>query len=138
MRVDLDGVYHPVMAVKTGMMASRWGRIVTIASIAGLRPRPRMVAYATAKAAVVAFTRNISGLLAPDVRINCVAPGLIETEMIQGMDPARREEMVAATPLARLGQADEIVDAVMFLLSDASRFTTGQTLVASGGRVIIP
>ncbi len=53
------------------------------------------------------------------------------------MDPARREEMVAATPLARLGQADEIVDAVMFLLSDASRFTTGQTLVASGGRVII-
>ena len=138
MRVNLDGVYHPVMAVKDAMVMRRYGRIVTISSIAGLRPRPHMVAYATAKAAVIAFTRNISGLLAPDVRINSVAPGLIETDMIEAMNPTRREEMIQATPLLRLGQAAEIADAAFFLLSDASRFTTGQTLVASGGRVTLP
>lgn len=138
MTVNVDGTFLPVMAVKDGMMNRGFGRIVCIASIAGLRPRPQNVVYATSKAAVIAFVRNISGVLAPAVRINAVAPGLIETDMIAGMDPKRREGMISATPMERIGRPEEIAETVLFLLSERSSFTTGQTLVASGGRVTVP
>ena len=138
MKVNVDGVYLPVMAVKDGMKARGDGRIVCIASIAGLRPRPSNVTYATSKAAVIAFVRNVSGVLAPEVRINTIAPGLIETDMIQNMDPARRAAMIDGTPLERIGQPEEIAEMTMFLLSDRASYTTGQTLVASGGRVTVP
>ena len=138
MAVNLDGVFLPVMAVKDGMQERGFGRMVCIASIAGLRPRPLSVTYATSKAAVIAFVRNISGVLAPTIRINAVAPGLIETDMIANMDPARREGMISGTPMGRIGEPHEIAEAAAFLLSERASFTTGQTLVASGGRVTIP
>jgi len=138
MTVNVDGVFLPVMAVKDGMLARGFGRIVCVASIAGLRARPQSVIYATSKAAVIAFVRNISGVLAPAVRINAVAPGLIETDMIADMDPARREGMISGTPMGRIGQPEEIAETVLFLLSERASFTTGQTLVASGGRVTVP
>ena len=138
MAVNLDGVFLPVMALKDSMVARGDGRIVCIASIAGLRPRARGVAYATSKAAVIAFVRNISGVIAPQVRINAVAPGLIDTEMIADMDPAVAKRLVEETPITRLGRAEEIAEMAWFLLSDHSSFTTGQTVVASGGRVTIP
>lgn len=138
MTVNVDGVFLPVMAVKDGMMARGFGRIVCIASIAGLRARPMSVTYATSKAAVIAFVRNISGVIAPSVRINAVAPGLIETDMIAGMDPKRREGMIGGTPMGRIGEPHEIAEATLFLLSERASFTTGQTLVASGGRVTVP
>ena len=138
MAVNLDGVFLPVMAVKDGMIARGDGRIVCIASIAGLRPRARNVAYATSKAAAIAFVRNISGVIAPQVRINVVAPGLIDTEMITDMDPLLKQRLIDETPIRRLGRPEEIAEMTWFLLSDHSSFTTGQTVVASGGRVIIP
>ena len=138
MAVNLDGVFLPVMAVKDGMIARGDGRIVCVASIAGLRPRARNVAYATSKAAVIAFVRNIAGVIAPQVRINAVAPGLIDTEMITTMDPGLRQRLIDETPIRRLGRPEEIAEMAWFLLSDHSSFTTGQTVVASGGRVIIP
>lgn len=138
MTTNVDGTFLPVMAVKDGMVSRGFGRIVCIASIAGLRSRPQNVIYATSKAAVIAFVRNISGVLAPDVRINAVAPGLIETDMIAGMDPERRKGMIGGTPMGRIGQPEEIAETVLFLLSERSSFTTGQTLVASGGRVTVP
>ena len=138
MTVNVDGTFLPVMAVKDGMLSRGFGRIVCIASIAGLRSRPQNVIYATSKAAVIAFVRNISGVLAPAVRINAVAPGLIETDMIAGMDPERREGMIGGTPMGRIGRPEEIAETVLFLLSERSSFTTGQTLVASGGRVTVP
>lgn len=138
MNVNVDGVFLPVMAVRGGMASRGDGRIVCIASIAGLRPRPLNPAYATSKAAVIAFVRNISGVLAPEIRINAIAPGLIETDMIAGMDPERRRKMVADTPIPRVGRPEEIAEMALFLLSDKASFTTGQTMVASGGRVTVP
>lgn len=138
MAVNLDGVFLPVMAVKDGMIARGDGRIVCIASIAGLRPRARNVAYATSKAAVIAFVRNISGVIAPQVRINAVAPGLIDTEMIDSMDADLKQRLIDETPIRRLGRPEEIAEMAWFLLSDHASFTTGQTVVASGGRVILP
>ncbi len=138
MDVNLNGVFLPVMAVKDGMIERGDGRIVCIASIAGLRPRPHNVPYATSKAAVIAFVRNISGVIAPEVRINTIAPGLIETDMVAPMDPVRRQAMIEATPMQRIGQPQEIAEMALFLLSDRSSYTTGQTLIASGGRVVVP
>ena len=138
MSVNLDGTFLSVMAVKDGMIARRFGRIVCLASIAGLRPRGHLIPYATSKAAVIAFTRNCAEAFAPHVRINSVAPGLIETDMTAPFGDEAKAALIEATPMKRIGQPDEIAEMALFLLSDRSSFTTGQTLVASGGRVTVP
>ena len=138
MRVNLDGTFLPVMAVKDGMLERGFGRIVCIASIAGLRARPRNIAYSSSKAAVIGFVRSCASALAPGIRINCVAPGLIDTDMIRDLNPKTRQTMIDATPMKRTGTPDEMANLVHFLLSEQSSFTTGQTYVASGGRVTLP
>jgi 3-oxoacyl-[acyl-carrier protein] reductase len=139
MAVNLDGTHLPIMAVKDGMIARGYGRIVCFASIAGLRPRPAMLAYSTSKAAVVAFARSCSEAFAPQIRINCIAPGLIDTDMpAASLDDATRQRMIDATPLGRIGRPEEIAELALFLLSDRSSFITGQTYVADGGRVTLP
>ncbi len=137
--VNLDGTFLAVMAVKDGMLARGWGRIVCIASIAGLRPRPTMIAYGTSKAAVIAFARNCSEAFAPAIRINTIAPGLIDTDMpAASLNEAARQRMIDATPLKRIGRPEEIAEAALFLLSERSSFTSGQVFVADGGRVTLP
>jgi 3-oxoacyl-[acyl-carrier protein] reductase len=137
--VNLDGTFLPIMAVKDDMMARGFGRIVCFASIAGLRPRPAMLAYSTSKAAVIGFARSCSEAFAPHVRINCIAPGLIDTDMpAASLDDATRQRMIDATPLRRIGRPEEMAELALFLLSDRSSFTTGQVYVADGGRVTLP
>jgi NAD(P)-dependent dehydrogenase (short-subunit alcohol dehydrogenase family) len=138
MKVNVDGTFLPVMAVKDGMIERGFGRIVCIASIAGLAPRGHMLPYSTSKAAVIAFARSCAQAFAPDVRVNCLAPGLIETDMSAAMDPATLETMREAAFLKRTGQPEEMADTVLYLLSERSSFVTGQTLVADGGRVTLP
>jgi len=139
MAVNLDGTYLPIMAVKDGMIARGFGRIVCLASIAALRPRPTMLAYGTSKAAVIAFARSCSEALAPLIRINCIAPGLIDTDMpAASLDEATRQRMIEATPLKRIGRPEDIAELALFLLSERSSFITGQTYVADGGRVTLP
>ena len=138
MAVNVDGVFLSIMAVKDGMLERGYGRVVCLASIAGLFGRPMMIDYAVSKAAVVAIARNFSGALAPAVRINAVAPGLTDTDMVAGSDPAWRQSVIDNTPLQRMGTAEEIAELVMFQLSDRSSYSTGQTMVASGGRITLP
>ncbi|UCH46453.1 MAG: glucose 1-dehydrogenase [Betaproteobacteria bacterium] len=138
MSINVDGTYLPVMAVKDGMLDRGYGRIVCIASIAGLRPRGRMITYSTSKAAVIAFARSCSEAFGPAIRVNSVAPGLIETEMGAQMGPEGMQRMADEAFLKRIGQPEEIAETVLFLLSERSSFTTGQTLVADGGRVTLP
>jgi 3-oxoacyl-[acyl-carrier protein] reductase len=139
MAVNLDGTFLPVMAVKDGMIARGFGRIVCFASIAGLRPRPAMLAYGTSKAGVVAFARNCSEAFAPAIRINTIAPGLIDTDMpASSLDAATRARMIEATPLKRIGRPEEMAELALFLLSERSSFTTGQCYVADGGRATLP
>ncbi len=137
--VNLTGLYLVTWAVKESMIRRNYGRIVNIASIAGLRPRPHAIAYAVSKAGVISFTQSTGEALAKhNVRMNAVAPGLIETEILADVDPIRLDEIVAATPLPRMGTPAEIAEAVYYLLSDASSFMIGQTIVADGGRVMLP
>jgi 3-oxoacyl-[acyl-carrier protein] reductase len=139
MAVNLDGTFLPIMAVKDGMIARGFGRIVCFASIAGLRPRPTMLAYGTSKAGVVAFARSCSEAFAPAIRINTIAPGLIDTDMpAASLDAATRARMIDATPLKRIGRPEEMAELALFLLSERSSFTTGQVYVADGGRVTLP
>ena len=97
-----------------------------------------MITYGTSKAAVIALVRNLSAAVAPYVRINAVAPGLIETDMIESLDKTTRKNMIKTTPLKRIGQPKDIANTVIYLLSEESNFTTGQTLVTDGGRITLP
>lgn len=136
--VNLNGAFLVVFAVKDEMLARGFGRIVTVSSIAALRPRKMQIHYASAKAGVIALTRCCAEAFAPRVRINCVAPGLTETEMAHVLPEETIRHVVEETPLGRIGQPEEIANVIRFLLSEESSFMTGQTVVASGGRVMLP
>ena len=138
MATNVDGTLLPIKEVLPGMIKRKFGRIVCISSVAGLGMRPNMITYGTSKAAVIALVRNLAAAVAPHVRINSVAPGLIETDMIQSLDKKVRKTMVETTPLQRIGKPKDIANTVCYLLSDKSDFTTGQTLVTDGGRVPLP
>lgn len=136
---NLTSAYLVTWAVKSGMIERNFGRIVNVTSIAALRGRPTCIAYAVSKAGLTSFTKSAAEALAPhNIRMNAVAPGLIDTEILDGVEQERLDELVAATPLRRIGQPDDIAEVVLFLLSERSRFMTGQTVVASGGRVLLP
>jgi 3-oxoacyl-[acyl-carrier protein] reductase len=137
--VNLNGAYLVVFAVKDEMIARGFGRIVLISSVAALRPRKMQIHYASAKAGVIAFTRCCGEAFAPHhVRINCVAPGLIDTEMAYVLPDEAMKRVIADTPMGRIGQPDEITAIIRFLLSEESSFMTGETICASGGRVTLP
>jgi 3-oxoacyl-[acyl-carrier protein] reductase len=137
--VNLNGAFLVVFAVKDEMIARNFGRIVLVSSVAALRPRKMQIHYATSKAGVIALTRCCAEAFAPhNVRVNCVAPGLIDTEMARVLSDDASKRIVADTPMGRIGQPDEIASVIHFLLSEESSFMTGETLAASGGRVTVP
>ena len=137
--VNLNGAYLAVFAVKDEMIRRGFGRIVTVSSIAALRPRKMQIHYASAKAGVIAMTRCCAEAFAPhNVRINCVAPGLVETEMAHVLSEETMRRVISETPMGRIGEPHELANVIRFLLSEESSFMTGQTVVASGGRVTIP
>ena len=139
MDVNLDGTFNMVYAVKDEMIHREFGRVVLLSSIAALRERENQVHYSASKAAVIAMTRCMAqGWARHNIRINCICPGLIETEMAYTLPPEVHETIVNATPMGRKGAPHEIASVIRFLLSDESSFMTGQTVVASGGRVMLP
>ena len=140
--VNLDGTFHSVWRAKAGMLARGDGRIVCISSINGLASTmmrsDRLIAYGTSKSAIIGFSRNCAVAFGPAIRVNCVAPGLIDTDMTRGMSDEMRQHIIASTPAGRTGTPDDIAELTHFLLSDAAGFITGQTYVASGGLVTLP
>ena len=137
--VNLTSAFLVSWAVKDGMIERGYGRIVNVASIAALRPRPKSIAYAASKAGMIGLTRSLAEAVAADgVRVNAVAPGLIKTDILTDVDQSVLDGLVEATPMKRIGQPEDIAGVVVFLLGDDSNFMTGQTLVASGGRVTLP
>src|SRR5262245_21148314 len=137
--VNLNGTFSVVFAVKDEMIRRRFGRMVLLSSVAALRPRKMQIHYASAKAGVIALTRCCAEAFAPyNVRVNGIAPGLIETEMAHVLSDEAIESIKQQTPLGRLGEPEEIASVIRFLLSDDSSFMTGHTLAVSGGRVTLP
>jgi 3-oxoacyl-[acyl-carrier protein] reductase len=139
MASNLDSAFLVTWAVKESMIQREYGRIVNISSIAGIRPRPMSIAYAASKAGMIGFARSLAQALAPhNIRVNTVAPGLIATDILNDVDQQDLQDLIDATPIPRIGKPEEIAELVFFLLSERSSFMTGQTLVASGGRVTLP
>jgi 3-oxoacyl-[acyl-carrier protein] reductase len=137
--VNLTGAFLVTWAVKDRMIERGYGRIVNMSSISALDARPMSIAYSASKAGLVGLTKSLAAALAPhNVRVNAVAPGLIDTEILDGVEPAVLERLIDATPMKRIGTPEEVAALVFFLLSDESGFTTGQTIVADGGRVMRP
>jgi len=140
--VNVDGTFHCVWRAKDSMRARDYGRIVCMSSINGVAPsvirHDRLIAYGTAKSAVVGFARNCAMAFGPAIRVNCIAPGLIDTDMTSGLPDDLREQILARTPARRTGVPDDVAELAYFLLSDAASFITGQTIVTSGGLVTLP
>lgn len=137
--VNLTGTFNVLWAVKAGMIAQEFGRIVNVASIAALAVRPMLLPYAAAKAGVISLTKSCCEPLAQhNIRINAVAPGAIATDMLGDVTPAFAQHLNATTPLGRLGEPVEMANVIAFLLSEESSYMTGATVIASGGRILIP
>jgi NAD(P)-dependent dehydrogenase (short-subunit alcohol dehydrogenase family) len=136
--VCLDGVFYTVHAAIPHLLANGDGRIVSTASISGVRPAEGEAAYAAAKLGVVGFTASVALEYGPTVRANAVSPGMIATAMTNPLvtDPVIVDRMVAKTPAARIGEPEDIADVMLFLVSDLSRFITGQNIVVDGGMIL--
>lgn len=137
MAVDLDGVFHCCQAVLPDMLHRKSGRIVTLSSMWGQVGGSCEVAYSAAKAGVIGLTKALAKELGPSgITVNCVAPGVIDTEMNQHLSDDDKAILAEETPLERLGTAMEVAQAIWFLVSDSGAFFTGQVLAPNGGFVI--
>ena len=133
--VNLMGVFEVTHQVLPIMRKAGSGRIVNMGSLAGKEGLPNLAAYSAASAGVIAFTKALSREVSDtEIRINCVAPGPIDTELIRRLGNDVVNDMINASPLRRLGSADEVAALVLWLCSDASAFNTGAVFDMSGGR----
>ena len=132
--VNLNGAFNTIQEVLPGMLEAHSGCIVNTASIWGLHGASCEVAYSSTKHAIVGLTRSLAQELAPtNIRVNCVAPGVIDTDMVQVLGRETLDMLAADTPLRRLGRPEDIAEAVAFLASDSASFITGQILCSDGG-----
>ena len=131
---NLRGTFLCMKAVARPMMRQRYGRIVNLSSVVGLRGNAGQVNYAASKAGVVGMTKSLAKELASrNVTVNAVAPGFIETDMTAAMPESAKTATLAAIPMQRLGAAEDVARAVAFLVSDEAAYITGQVLAIDGG-----
>jgi 3alpha(or 20beta)-hydroxysteroid dehydrogenase len=135
-RTNQLGPHLGIRAVADPMRESGGGSIVNVSSTAGLIGAAGAIAYITTKWALRGLSRAAAAELAPDIRVNCVLPGLIDTAMAGVNPPGLNEQMIAGTPLGRIGAPDEVVAVNCFLASDESSYLTGTEIVVDGGATI--
>jgi 3-oxoacyl-[acyl-carrier protein] reductase len=137
MAINASGSFYAARAVIPGMVERGYGRIVLLASIAGKEGNPMAAAYSASKAAVIGLTKSIGKDLAgTGVLVNCIAPAVIETPILEGLSQEHRDYMVERIPLGRMGTAEEVARLVCWLASEDCSFSTGATYDISGGRAV--
>ena len=131
---NLTSVYRSSKAVMRGMMKARKGRIINIASVIGATGNAGQANYAAAKAGIIAFSKSLAKEIGSrGITVNVVAPGFIETDMTRDLPEEAKQAMLGQIALGRLGQAQDIADAVAFLAGPAANYITGETLHVNGG-----
>ncbi|MFO0599788.1 MAG: 3-oxoacyl-ACP reductase FabG [Myxococcaceae bacterium] len=131
---NLDGTFHVCRSVARAMLGKKRGAIVNVASVAAHRASPGQANYAASKGGVVAFTQSLAAELGPrGVRVNAVVPGLFDAGMVERLDRRVVAQALEHLPLKRLGRAEELADAVLFLASRDAEYIVGQALVVDGG-----
>lgn len=134
---NLKSVYKLSQAVLRGMMKNRSGRIINISSVVGHMGNAGQTNYAAAKAGINGFTKSLAQEVGSrGITVNAIAPGFIDTDMTRALDDAQREALLKHIPLAKLGQPQDIAQAVCFLASDAANYITGETIHVNGGMLM--
>ena len=132
--VNLKGVFNGIKAVSRQMMKQKYGRIINISSIVGLIGNPGQANYAASKAGVIGLGKAVSKELASrNITVNTIAPGYIETEMVEDIQETVKDDLFKQIPLGRIGKPSDIATAVLYLASDEAGYITGQTLTIDGG-----
>ncbi|MGY3230155.1 3-oxoacyl-[acyl-carrier protein] reductase [Luteibacter sp. HA06] len=134
METNLTSVFRTSKAVMRGMMKARKGRIISIASVVGVTGNPGQANYAAAKAGIIAFSKSLAREIGSrGITVNVVAPGFIDTDMTRALPEEQRTALLAGIALGKLGEPNDIAEAVAFLASPAAKYITGETLHVNGG-----
>jgi acetoacetyl-CoA reductase len=137
-RVNMDSLFNMTRQVIEGMRDRGWGRVVNISSINGQKGQMGQTNYSAAKAGMIGFTKALALENArKGVTVNCIAPGYIDTEMVQAVPEKVLEGIIAQIPVGRLGRGDEIADMVAFLAGERAGYVTGATLALNGGQYMV-
>jgi 3-oxoacyl-[acyl-carrier protein] reductase len=136
--VNLSAAFRLSRAVLRNMMKKRWGRIIQITSVVGVTGNPGQGNYAAAKAGLIGMSKSLAAEVASrNITVNSIAPGFITTPMTDALTADQKTALLARIPAARMGEANEIAAAVVYLASDEAAYVTGQTLHINGGMAMI-
>lgn len=135
--VNVDGIFHTCQSILPQMIARKAGKIINLSSVWGISGASCEVHYSATKAAVIGLTKALAKEVGPShIQVNCVAPGVIQTEMIGNLDSGTLSELKEDTPLGRLGTPEDIAALIVFLASEKANFITGQVISPNGGFLI--
>ena len=134
LKINLQGAFLVAQQAMPGMMRNRWGRIVNMASVVGQAGSAGQANYAASKAGLIGLTKALAQELGSrGITVNAVAPGYIDTDMTRGLPEELKKKMLAGVPLGRMGQPEDVANAVKFLASDEASYITGHVLAVNGG-----